>query len=88
MIDLSRKKFLKFLLLGTGLLAVGKIFKIDWISTANAWTDPAVAPPAGNVSAPINTGSLAQTKAGNLTVQGTFLATGKMKIPVGTDLYV
>lgn len=38
-----------------------------------AWTAPTVTPPGGNVSAPINTGSTAQTKSGTLSV-------GKLKI--------
>ena len=32
------------------------------------WTEPTAAPPGGNVSAPINVGSTAQTKAANLTI--------------------
>ncbi len=87
MIDLNRRKFLKFLLLGTGLLAIGKIFGLNWTSSAKAWTEPGGAPPSGNVLAPINSGDTGQTKTGNLTVQGTLSSTGKMKIPVGTDLY-
>ena len=83
----NRRKFLKFLLVGTGVLAVGKILGINWISKAQAWTEPTQAPPAGNVSAPINTGSTTQTKSGDLTVQGKLEATSRLKIPVGTDLY-
>ncbi|HBB44198.1 MAG: hypothetical protein UW27_C0011G0010 [Parcubacteria group bacterium GW2011_GWA1_44_13] len=38
------------------------------LSYAFAWTAPTATPPTGNVSAPINTGTDLQTKAGNLTV--------------------
>lgn len=41
-----------------------------------AWTAPTAIPPAGNVSAPINTSTTAQTKAGALTVGNITLATG------------
>lgn len=85
--DSNRRKFLKFLLVGTGVLAIGKMLGINWISKAQAWTEPSQAPPLGNVSAPVNTGSTAQIKSGDLTVQGKLEASGKMKIPVGTDLY-
>ena len=35
-----------------------------------AWTEPTAAPPGGNVGAPINTSATAQTKEGNLNVNG------------------
>ncbi len=35
----------------------------------NAWTVPTQAPPGGNVAAPINTSSISQSKAGQLTAQ-------------------
>lgn len=38
------------------------------LSYVYAWTAPTQNPPAGNVSAPINTSATAQTKAGDLTV--------------------
>lgn len=38
------------------------------LSYVYAWTAPTTTPPAGNVSAPINTGGTAQTKAGALVV--------------------
>lgn len=38
--------------------------------TAEAWTDPTLAPPAGNVSAPINVSSTKQIKSGSLGVGG------------------
>jgi microcystin-dependent protein len=39
-----------------------------------AWQEPSVSPPEGNVSAPINISSTAQTKEGGLTLQGDFTA--------------
>jgi len=38
---------------------------------SRAWTEPTVAPPDGNVSAPVNIGTTAQTKQGGLTVGNT-----------------
>jgi hypothetical protein len=35
-----------------------------------AWTEPTSSPPNGNVGAPINTSSTAQTKTGDLNVKG------------------
>jgi hypothetical protein len=44
---------------------------------AFAWTAPTIAPPGGNISAPLNVGSVAQTKTGDLTLDGQFIgATG------------
>ena len=42
------------------------------LSYVYAWTAPDTTPPGGNVLAPINTGSTAQTKAGGLTVGGAY----------------
>lgn len=42
---------------------------VGWgISMVLAWTEPSANPPSGNVAAPINVSSTAQTKSGNLTV--------------------
>ena len=38
-----------------------------------AWIDPSAAPPGGNVDAPVNVGSTAQTKTGNLTLPNLYL---------------
>lgn len=38
------------------------------ISIAKGWTEPAVSAPNGNVAAPINVGSIGQTKDGNMIV--------------------
>ena len=40
-----------------------------------AWTEPTTAPPNGNVGAPINTSSTAQTKAGGFTAETLTAAT-------------
>lgn len=87
--DLNRRKFLKFILVGTGILAVGKIVGFNWASqaTASTWKEPDLPPPDGNVPAPLNVGSVAQTKAGGLTIEGPLKATTRLKIPVGTDLF-
>jgi hypothetical protein len=85
MVDLNRRKFLKIILIGTGLLVIGKVFK--WIPSAKAWTGPTGVAPNSNVAPPINTGSSAQTKSGDFTVQGTLHSSGKLRVPVGTDLY-
>ncbi|MFA5643087.1 MAG: tail fiber domain-containing protein [Candidatus Paceibacterota bacterium] len=54
------------------LLSVGVITMSLAVNFAFAWTEPAGAPPTGNVSAPVNVSSTGQTKAGALTVQGNF----------------
>ncbi|MFA7151847.1 MAG: tail fiber domain-containing protein [Candidatus Paceibacterota bacterium] len=56
------------------LLSVGVITMSLAVNFAFAWTEPAGAPPSGNVSAPVNVSSTGQTKAGALTVQGNFTA--------------
>jgi hypothetical protein len=38
-----------------------------------AWTEPSQNPPGGNVPTPINVGSTAQTKTGNLTLPNLYL---------------
>jgi len=48
-----------------------------------AWEEPDTAPPGGNVYAPLNTGSDAQTKSGNLTIGGN-LESSQWR-PTGTD---
>lgn len=56
-----------------------------------AWTAPTSAPPKGNVAAPINVGSVAQTKKGAFGVEGNFAVfgntvfSGKIKIADGTQ---
>ena len=53
--------FLKFTQIFTGLLVI-----ILFSLIANAWSEPASAPPGGNVSAPLNTSATTQTKTGKL----------------------
>lgn len=48
-----------------------------------AFTEPTVAPPGGNVAAPINVSGTAQTKAGNLTVSTMFA--NNFAVPAGTE---
>lgn len=50
----------------TVVLAVALSFGISFVY---AWTAPTQNPPAGNVSAPINTGSVLQQKSGDFTVK-------------------
>lgn len=50
-------------------LSVGTIAMVLFINLiVLAWTEPGSVPPAGNVSAPVNVGSTAQTKSGALAV--------------------
>lgn len=44
-------------------------------STASAWTPPSDTFPAGNVDAPVNTGTVAQTKKSDLNIVGTLTTT-------------
>ena len=86
----NRRKFLKFILVGTGILAIGKILGFNWapqLAASPGWTEPAQPPPAGNVPTPLNVGSVAQTKAGGLTVQGPLRAPHRLRIPVGTNMF-
>jgi len=83
----NRRKFLKFLLVGSGILVVGKMLGFDRIAEVKAWAEPSQSPPSGNTDTPINVGSTSQTKQGNLTIQGTLTATNRFKVPVGTDLF-
>jgi len=86
----NRRKFLKFLLVASGALAIGKIFGFSWVSKAKAnpgWTEPGQSPPSGNVPTPLNVGSTDQTKQGGLTIQGSLKVNNRLKIPVGTNLF-
>jgi hypothetical protein len=51
----------------SGVAMVGLILGIS-IQFVKAWTEPTVAPPGGNVGAPVNTSPLDQVKAGGLGV--------------------
>lgn len=52
-----------------------------------AWTEPAQAPPGGNLGAPINTGAQNQTKQGGITARTLTAATvtGTTQLCIGTD---
>lgn len=49
-----------------------------------AWQSPNAAAPGGNVAAPINVGSTAQTKTGNLNVRGITTTMGGLVIATST----
>jgi hypothetical protein len=49
------------------LIVTGVVISLAYASIALAWTAPTAAPPNGNISAPINTGSVEQVKTGSLT---------------------
>ena len=54
---------------------------------AYAWTEPAGAPPAGNVNAPINVGPNTQTKQGDLILNGNLKVSGDIIDKVGNTIY-
>ena len=54
------------------------------ISYVSAWTAPTATPPSSNVAAPINVGSTAQTKTGNLTANY-LAASSESNAPVFKD---
>ncbi len=52
---------------------------------ALSWSNPTTTPPSGTLSAPLNTGSTAQTKTGSLTIAtSTYLATTGGNVGIGT----
>lgn len=61
------------------IIIAGGIIVAGSIAITTAWTGPTTTPPMGNVNPPINTGSGAQTKAGDLGVN-TFLASGNASV--------
>jgi hypothetical protein len=60
------KNFLKIIPLSMGVLILSLVLGYVIL----AWTEPAGAPPEGNVAAPLNTSGAAQTKTGALNVMG------------------
>ena len=62
---------LKYLAVMSVLLCVAVL--IPRGQARSAWTPPTTPPPGGNVAAPLNTSSTAQTKQGDLTLGGDFL---------------
>lgn len=61
------------IIIAAGIVVAGSI------AITTAWTGATSTPPAGNVNPPINTGSTAQTKAGDLGVNA-FLASGNTSL--------
>src|SRR4030042_3378519 len=53
----------------SGVVMVGLVLGLT-IQFVKAWTEPTVAPPGGNIGAPINTGINTQNKSGMLGVGG------------------
>jgi len=69
------------------IIIIGIIFGLG-IGLVKAWIEPKESPPSGNLPAPINVGSLGQTKAGGLILNtggaayGLIVATGSVGIGV------
>jgi hypothetical protein len=59
------KKFTKDATYWFGVVAIGLVFGLT-IQFVTAWTEPTVAPPGGNVGAPVNTGDTGQIKGGSM----------------------
>lgn len=53
------------------------------VQFAEAWTNPTVAPPGGNVSAPLTTGTTGQSKSGNLAINTAGIYQNALLIPNG-----
>jgi len=66
---MTKVNFEKAVALSVGVLAMASLIGF----LVFAWTEPSQAPPGGNVPAPINVGSTAQTKTGNLTLPNLYL---------------
>lgn len=70
-----------------GVVAIGLLVGLS-LQFVRAWTEPAQAPPGGNVGAPINTGGLAQTKTGSFLTNGFISASGLVqgnRLCIGAD---
>lgn len=52
-----------------------------------AWIEPAGAPPASNISAPVNVGPQSQTKQGDLTIGGVLRVNGNLLDNLGRVIY-
>ncbi len=52
--------------------------------TSGSWTAPTVAPPGGNVAAPLNIGTTLQEKLGSLLIDGNLGVLGNLVIATGT----
>lgn len=85
-----KQKIIKQVNYWLGVTAIGLVLGFS-LQFARAWTEPAVAPPGGNVGAPINTSLIAQIKQGNLEVNalgvsavGNALLVPNGKVGIGT----
>jgi hypothetical protein len=76
------KDFLNSLALFLAVL----IFALGAVLATIAWTEPTSAPPGGNIPAPINVGSQAQTKQGPLTTVGALTSNTALYSPIFYDL--
>jgi len=61
---------------------VGLVLGIS-LQFVRAWTEPTVAPPGGNVGAPINTSIVEQLKLGALGINGLLKLYGGLQVPAG-----
>ncbi|MDP1884822.1 MAG: hypothetical protein Q8L10_05705, partial [Candidatus Moranbacteria bacterium] len=82
---------IKNLLKETGMMSIGitlSLVVFVGLSVANGWTEPTVAPPSGNVGAPLNTGALGQSKIGGLVLNTGGAANGLIvqngRVGIGT----
>lgn len=80
------KKTLTIAALAVGFLAGATALSVFADGGSGTWTPPTVPPPGGNVAAPINTGSVAQQKAGTLGVNT--LVTTNLTVATGTPIAV
>ena len=69
------KKLSQQLTYWLGVVAVGRVIGISR-QFVQAWTEPTVAPPAGNGGAPLNTSGTGQFKSGGLVINSGGAATG------------
>lgn len=73
------QKFLHQGLYWSKVIVIGVVLGIG-IQFAEAWTNPSMSAPDGNVAGPLNTGSGTQTKAGSLGLQGSLAVGGGVKV--------
>ncbi|MCD6149792.1 tail fiber domain-containing protein [bacterium] len=74
-----KQKIVKQVNYWLGVTAIGLVLGLS-LQFARAWTEPAVAPPGGNVGAPINTGPVYQSKAAGLEINGNLDLQGAWRI--------
>lgn len=66
-----KTKFAKQITYWLGVAAIGLIVGVG-IQFVRAWVEPTVAPPGGNIGAPITVGDSSQRKTGSLSIAGVF----------------